>query len=69
MIASAQRGELQIVFPTVKHLERVAQFADVAALLHPSPTEKTTIPVELPETRAGEDGLVIRLPPTVENTW
>lgn len=68
MIEAAERKELQIVFPTVKHLERIAQFNDVAGLLHFA-DGKTTIPVT-PETRESDDGtLVFSLPPTVESTW
>jgi len=67
MIEAAKRKELQIVFPTVKHLERVAGFADAAGLLHHA-DGKTTIPVT-PETREGDDGLLFSLPPTIENSW
>lgn len=68
MIEASERKEVQVVFPTAKHLERIAQFADVAGLLSFA-DGKTTIPVT-PETREANDGtLVFSLPPTVESTW
>jgi recombination protein RecT len=67
MIAASVRKELQIVFPTVKHLERIGGFATVEELLRFA-DGKATIPVT-PETREGDDGLLFTLPPTIENLW
>jgi recombination protein RecT len=67
MLAAAKERELQIVFPTAKHLERVAEYATVAALLAFA-DRKGTIPVT-PEMRESQDGPVFFLPPTVEDTW
>ena len=63
-LESAGRDEMQLIFPTLKHLERVAQFASVDALLTFADTKKT-IPVT-PDVREGPSFL---LPPTLENTW
>jgi 8-oxo-dGTP pyrophosphatase MutT (NUDIX family) len=67
MLEAGTANEVQIVFPTAKHLERLGQFADVAALLKFADA-KTTIPVT-PDTREGETGAFFFLPPTIENTW
>lgn len=68
MIEAGKANEVQIVFPTIKHLERISQFSDVASLLHFA-GGKTTIPVT-PETRENDDGSYLyHLPPTIENTW
>jgi 8-oxo-dGTP pyrophosphatase MutT (NUDIX family) len=57
----------QVVFPTVKHLERIAAFPDVETLLNFA-DGKTTIPVT-PEAREGDEGLLFTIPPTLENMW
>jgi recombination protein RecT len=67
MIEAATRKELQVVFPTVKHLERIAAFPDVETLLNFA-DGKTTIPVT-PEAREGDEGLLFTIPPTLENMW
>jgi len=67
MLEAGKANEVQIVFPTAKHLERVAGFPDVAGLLQFADA-KTTIPVT-PETRESDDGAFFFLPPTIENTW
>lgn len=67
MLKAAKSHELQIVFPTAKHLERVGEFPDVAALLTYA-DRKNTIPVT-PEMRESDGGPLFFLPPTVENAW
>ncbi len=62
-LAAAERGELQLIFPTIKHLERVAQFATVADLIAFADTKKT-IPVT-PDVR----GVTFSIPPALEQTW
>ncbi|HEY5350345.1 MAG TPA: NUDIX domain-containing protein [Candidatus Lustribacter sp.] len=63
-LAQVERDEIQMIFPTIKHLERVAAFANVYDLLAFTETKKT-IPVT-PEVRPGP---TFRLPPQFENTW
>ena len=63
-LAAVERQELQMIFPTIKHLERVGAFATVAELLAFTDT-KTTIPVT-PNMR---DGQTFSIPPALENTW
>ncbi len=63
-LALAEKDEIQMIFPTIKHLERVGGFANVYDLLTFSETKKT-IPVT-PEVRPGPTFL---LPPQFENTW
>ena len=63
-IDAAERKEMQVIFPTLKHLERVALFPTVAELLAFADTKKT-IPVT-PDVR---DGYAFALPPALENTW
>jgi len=57
-------GALHLVYPTIKHLERVGGFANVYDLLAYTETKKT-IPVT-PEIRPGP---TYALPPHFENTW
>lgn len=64
MIEQAKGNGIQVIFPTLKHLERVAQFPTVADLLAFTDTKKT-IPVT-PDVR---DGSFFSLPPALENTW
>lgn len=66
-IEAAAAREILVVFPTVKHLERLASFQDVASLLKQADA-KNPLPVT-PEVRESNDGTVFSLPPTVENTW
>ncbi len=63
-LAAVARDELQMIFPTIKHLERVAAFANVDELLAFADTKKT-IPVT-PDVRPGSG---FALPPALENTW
>lgn len=60
----ATRGELQMIFPTIKHLERVANFSTVEALLAFADT-KPKIPVS-PDVR---EGTIFSLPDVLENAW
>lgn len=66
-LEAAKNREIQIVFPTAKHLERLGEFADVAHLLAFA-DGKTTVPVT-PDMRETEEGYVFSLPPTLENSW
>jgi 8-oxo-dGTP pyrophosphatase MutT (NUDIX family) len=63
-LAQAEREEIQMIFPTIKHLERISAFANVHDLLAFTETKKT-IPVT-PEVRPGPS---FHLPPQFENTW
>ena len=63
-LAQVERNEIQMIFPTIKHLERIGGFANVYDLLAFTETKKT-IPVT-PEVRPGPTFL---LPPQFENTW
>jgi 8-oxo-dGTP pyrophosphatase MutT (NUDIX family) len=60
----AERGEIQMIFPTIKHLERVAKFATVDDLIAFA-EKKKTIPVT-PDVREGPEFFI---PPQLENTW
>lgn len=66
-LEAAKNQEIQIVFPTAKHLERLGEFANVAQLLSFA-DGKTTIPVT-PDMRETDEGFVFSLPPTLEKTW
>lgn len=63
-VAAADRDEMQLIFPTYKHLERIAQFATVDELLAFAATKKT-IPVT-PDVREGPRFLI---PAALENSW
>jgi 8-oxo-dGTP pyrophosphatase MutT (NUDIX family) len=63
-LAQAEKQEIQMIFPTIKHLERIGGFATVDDLLAFTETKKT-IPVT-PEVRPGPS---FHLPPQFENTW
>lgn len=63
-LEAAKNGEMQLIFPTLKHLERIGSFADVDALLAFA-EKKTTIPVT-PDVR---EGPIFSLPPTIEQSW
>jgi 8-oxo-dGTP pyrophosphatase MutT (NUDIX family) len=64
VLAEVERNEIQMIFPTIKHLERVGGFANVYDLLAYTETKKT-IPVT-PEVRPGP---TFFLPPQFENMW
>ncbi len=63
-LAAAQRGELRLVYPTIKHLERLAAFGGAAALLAYTKSKPivTIMPGGLPE-----DGF--HLPDALEANW
>ena len=63
-LAAAQREEMQIIFPTIKHLERIGAFATVSELLAFAGTKKT-IPVT-PDVR---EGPTFAIPAALENSW
>lgn len=63
-LAAAERDEMQLIFPTIKHLERFGTFAKVDDVLAFADTKKT-IPVT-PDVR---EGPTFALPPALENTW
>jgi recombination protein RecT len=63
-LAQVEKNEIQMIFPTIKHLERIGGFKNVYDLLAYTETKKT-IPVT-PEVRPGPTYL---LPPQFENTW
>jgi len=64
ILGEVERAEVQMIFPTIKHLERIGTFANVYDLLAFTETKKT-IPIT-PEVRPGPTFL---LPPQFENTW
>ena len=63
-LAAVERQEMQMIFPTIKHLERVGAFATVSDLLAFTDTKKT-IPVT-PDVRPGS---LFSIPPALEDTW
>jgi recombination protein RecT len=64
ILGEVERNEVQMIFPTIKHIERVGGFSNVYDLLTYTETKKT-IPVT-PEVRPGP---TYSLPPQFENTW
>jgi 8-oxo-dGTP pyrophosphatase MutT (NUDIX family) len=64
ILGEVEREEVQMIFPTIKHLERIGSFANVYDLLAFTETKKT-IPIT-PEVRPGPTFV---LPPQFENTW
>jgi 8-oxo-dGTP pyrophosphatase MutT (NUDIX family) len=63
VLAAVERQELQMIFPTIKHLERVGEFANVDALFAFADTKKT-MPVT-PDVR----GVTFSIPPAIANSW
>lgn len=63
-LAAQARGEINLIFPTIKHLERIAPFPDVAALLAFARTK--TITTVTPEVQPGPSFVMI---PELENAW
>jgi recombination protein RecT len=63
-LAQVEKDEMQMIFPTIKHLERIGAFADVAALFAFAETKKL-IPVT-PEVRPGPSYF---LPEHLEASW
>lgn len=58
------RGELALIFPTIKHLERLIAFPSVDALLAFA-ERKSIVPV-MPDVREGPE---FSLPAILENAW
>jgi 8-oxo-dGTP pyrophosphatase MutT (NUDIX family) len=63
-LEAVRGGTMQMVFPTIKHLERVAAFATVDDLLAYADVKKT-IPVT-PDVR---DGLHFSIPAAISDSW
>jgi 8-oxo-dGTP pyrophosphatase MutT (NUDIX family) len=63
-LAEAEAGTIQMIFPTLKHLERVGTFATVDALIAFAETKKT-LPVT-PDVRPGPSFFI---PAHLENAW
>jgi len=63
-LAEVEAGKIQMIFPTIKHLERVGTFATVDLLLGFAETKKT-VPVT-PDVRPGP---AFFLPAHLENAW
>ena len=58
------RGEINLIFPTIKHLERIAPFPDVEALMAFARTKSIT--TVTPEVQPGPNFVMI---PELENAW
>ena len=65
VLGEVERNEIQMIFPTIKHLERIGGVRDRRTILLAFTDTKKTIPVT-PEVRPGPTFL---LPPQFENTW
>ncbi len=63
-LARHARGAMHLVYPTIKHLERLATFSDVAALL--AFARSKPVLTIMPDRAPGE-GFV--MPPELENAW
>ena len=63
-LAAYRRGEIGMIFPTIKHLERIAPFRSVDELLDFA-SQKTIVTVS-PEV---SDERVFSLTPELENAW
>ena len=59
-LAEFQRGELTLVFPTIKHLEELSRFASVAEVLAAARAREVT-PVQ-PRVVVGEQGARVLMP-------
>jgi hypothetical protein len=63
-LAQFEAGNLYLVYPTIKHLERLVRFENIDELL----TFARTKPVQtIMPTRAPSEGFV--MPPSLENEW
>jgi glyoxylase-like metal-dependent hydrolase (beta-lactamase superfamily II)/8-oxo-dGTP pyrophosphatase MutT (NUDIX family) len=60
-LARHQRGELQLVFPTIKTLESIARFNTAAALMAFARSPRT-MPVMAPRTASSRDGKKLLVP-------
>ncbi|OFZ91104.1 MAG: hypothetical protein A2V78_07040 [Betaproteobacteria bacterium RBG_16_64_18] len=56
-----RRGELELLFPTIKTLEALARFADTAAVMDHARTARTVQPMT-PRAATGRDGLRLLVP-------
>jgi glyoxylase-like metal-dependent hydrolase (beta-lactamase superfamily II)/8-oxo-dGTP pyrophosphatase MutT (NUDIX family) len=56
-----QRGDLNLMFPTIKTLEALTRFADSAALMEHARTQRAMPPM-LPRAATGRDGLRMLVP-------
>ena len=65
-LAARERGELALVFPTIKHLERIAPFASVDELMRFAGTK--TIVTVTPDVQSGSGQHFILLR-ELENAW
>lgn len=66
-LAAHERGEIGLIFPTIKHLERIAPYPTVDALLAFARTKPVrTVSPELQEVH---DGRTIVMRPELENAW
>jgi 8-oxo-dGTP pyrophosphatase MutT (NUDIX family) len=62
-VGAVARGEMQMIFPTIKHLERIGSFATVDELLAFADAKQTN-PVT-PDVR----GVAFSIPPALEDSW
>ncbi len=60
-LARHQRGEMNLVFPTIKTLERIAGFASAAALMEFARSERT-MPTMAPRTATSREGKKLLVP-------
>jgi 8-oxo-dGTP pyrophosphatase MutT (NUDIX family) len=58
-LAAAERGQIMLVFPTIKHLEQIAEFASMDALLEYA-RSRTVRPVQ-PRVLGRKEGEVARI--------
>jgi 8-oxo-dGTP pyrophosphatase MutT (NUDIX family) len=64
VLAAVERQEMQMIFPTLKHIERVGAFATVDELLAFADTKKT-----IPVTPDARPGSLFSIPAALENSW
>jgi 8-oxo-dGTP pyrophosphatase MutT (NUDIX family) len=66
-LAAAERGEMTIVFPTRKHLERISAHLDVASFIAHTRAKRPLAVHAIAEPTPA--GLAISLPSEIENVW
>lgn len=66
-LAEQRAGRLNVMFPTIKHLARIAPFPDVDALLRYA-SMKAIVPVS-PEATRGDDGELVFSLGELEDAW
>ena len=66
-LAAHRAGEMHMIFPTIKHLERLAAFDSVEAVLHFA-REKPILTIT-PELREGGSFDEIAMPASLEQRW